>query len=303
MDSATEIKDLLVRNHIFSNVPEEMLIEIGHVAYKKNMPSQTIIFRQGDKGDSFYIINSGKVRVYRRSPEGIETELTVIGVGGYFGELALLTDKPRAGYAETMEDAELVVIPKNQFEKILKLYPQIASDFINQLSSWIAQGNIKLEKERKRQIWEQRISLFDYLIIVGLSLFLGIGLNITNPHGVRLIPQHSSLETVSAATLPYAKEKYGKGDAIFIDAMPVNFYNKEHIKGALNLPLSLFDIMYMLHFGGVEKEKELLVYGRTISRHYDKDVAQKLVLNGHNNVKILIDGLPAWKKNGNPVEP
>ena len=303
MDSATEIKNLLVRNHIFSNVPEEMLIEIGHVAFKKIMPSQTIIFRQGDKGDSFYIINSGKVRVYRRSPEGIETELTVIGVGGYFGELALLTDKPRAGYAETMEDTELVVIPKNQFEKILKIYPHIASDFINQLSSWIVQGNVKLEKERKRQIWEQRISVFDYLIIIGLSLFLGIGLNVTNPHGVRLIPQLSSLETDSTATLPYAKEKYRKGDAIFIDAMPVNFYNKEHIKGALNLPLSLFDIMYMLHFSGIEKEKELLVYGRTISRHYDQDVAQKLILNGHNNIKILIGGLPAWKKNGNPIEP
>jgi rhodanese-related sulfurtransferase len=303
MDSATEIKNLLVRNHIFSKVPEEMLIEIGHVAFKKIMPSQTIIFRQGDKGDSFYIINSGKVRVYRRSPEGIETELTVIGVGGYFGELALLTDKPRAGYAETMEDTELVVIPKNQFEKILKIYPHIASDFINQLSSWIVQGNVKLEKERKRQIWEQRISVFDYLIIIGLSLFLGIGLNVTNPHGVRLIPQLSSLETDSTATLPYAKEKYRKGDAIFIDAMPVNFYNKEHIKGALNLTLSLFDIMYMLHFSGIEKEKELLVYGRTISRHYDQDVAQKLILNGHNNIKILIGGLPAWKKNGNPIEP
>jgi CRP-like cAMP-binding protein/rhodanese-related sulfurtransferase len=303
MDSATEIKNLLVRNHIFNNVPEEMLIEIGHVAHKKIVPSQTIIFRQGDKGDSFYIISSGKVRVYRRSPEGIETELTVIGEGGYFGELALLTDKPRAGYAETMENTELVVIPKNQFEKILKIYPNIASDFINQLSRWIVQGNVKLEKERKRQIWEQRISVFDYLIIIGLSLFLGIGLNVTNPHGVRLIPQLSSFETFSTATLPYAKEKYRKGDAIFIDAMPVNFYNKEHIKGALNLPLSLFDIMYMLHFSGIEKEKELLVYGRTISRHYDKDVAQKLVLNGHNNIKILPGGLPAWKKNGNPIEP
>jgi rhodanese-related sulfurtransferase len=303
MDSATEIKNLLVRNHIFSNVPEEILTEVGHVAYIKIMPSQTIIFRQGDKGDSFYIINSGKVRVYRRSPEGIETELTVIGVGGFFGELALLTDKPRAGYAETMENTEIVVIPKDQFEKILTIYPHIASDFINQLSRWIAQGNVKLEKERKHQIWEQRISVFDYLIIIGLSLFLGIGLNVTNPHGVPLIPQLSSLETVSTATLPYAKEKYGKGDAIFVDAMPVNFYNKEHIKGALNLPMSLFDIMYMLHFSGIEKEKELLVYGRTISRHYDKDVAQKLVLNGHNNIKILTGGLPAWKENGNPIEP
>ena len=303
MDSSTEIKNLLVRNHIFSDVPEEILIETSHVAYKKTLSTQTIIFRQGDEGNNFYIINSGKVRVYRRSPEGIETELTVIGAGGYFGELALLTGNPCAGYVETTEDTELVVIPKNQFEKIIKMYPHVASDFIKQLSIWIAQCNVKLEKDRKRQIWAQRISVFDYLIVIGLSLFLGIGLNVTNPHGVRLIPQLSYPETVSTATLPYAIEKHRKGDALFIDAMPVNFYNKEHIKGALNLPLALFDIMYILHFSGIEKEKELLVYGRTISRRYDKDVVQKLILNGHSNIKILSDGLPTWKKNGYPIGP
>jgi len=302
VDSAIEIKNFLVRNPIFSNVPEEILVEIGRVTYKKIVPSQTIIFRQGDTGDSFYIINSGKVRVYRKSPDGIETGLTVIREGGYFGELALLTGNPRAGYAETMEKTEVIVIPKNQFDRILKEYPHIASYFINQLSRWILQTDAKLEKERERHIWAQRISVFDYIIILGLSLFLSIGLNATNPHGIRLIPQLSSPETVSTVTLSYATEKYRRGEAIFVDAMPVNFYNKEHIKGALNLPLPLFDIMYMLHFSGIEKGKELIVYGRTISRHYDKDVAQKLVLNGHNNIKILIDGLPAWKKNGNPIE-
>ena len=302
MDSAIEIKNILVRNPIFSDVPEDNLIDIGRVAYKKIMPPNTIIFRQGDTGDSFYIINSGKVRVYRRSPDGIETGLTVIREGGCFGELALLTGNPRAGYAETMEETEIIVVPKNQFDMILKEYPHIASYFINQLSSWIVQSDVKLEKERERQIWAQRISVFDYIIILGLSLFLGIGLNVTNPHGIRLIPQLSSPETVSTVSLSYATEKYRQGEAIFIDAMPVNFYNKEHIKGALNLPLPLFDIIYMLHFSGIDKGKELIVYGRTISRHYDKDVAQKLVLNGHNNIKILIDGLPAWEKNGNPIE-
>jgi len=303
MDSAIEIKNLLVRCNIFSNVPEEKLFEIGRIAHKKIIPSHTIIFSQGDTGDSFYIINSGEVRVYRRSPEGIETDLTVIREGCYFGELALLTGKPRAGYAETTEETELVVIPKYHFDRILKEYPHIASVFINQLSSWIVQGDIKLEKERERQIWGQRISVFDYIIIIGISLFLSIGLNFTNPNGIRLIPQFFSTETVSTVTLSYAIEKYRKGEAVFIDAMPVNFYNKEHIKGALSLPLSLFEIMYMLHLSGIEKEKELIIYGRTISRHYDKDVAQKLVLNGHKNIKILIDGLSAWKKNGNPLEP
>jgi len=303
LSDLTDIKNLLVRSHIFSNIPEEILVDIGRISYKKTFPAKNIIFSQGDKGDSLYIINKGKVRIYRRSLEGIETELTLLREGNYFGELALLTGKPRAGYAETMEETELIVINKDQFDKILKEHPQIASVFIDQLSSWIVQSDVKLEKEHERQILGQRISVFDYIIIIGLSLFLGIGLNVTNPHGITLIPQIYSPETLNTVTLSYAIEKYRKGDAVFIDAMPVNFYNKRHIKGATNLPLSLFDIMYMLNFSGIEKEKELIVYGRTISRYYDRDVAKKLVLNGHSNVKIIADGLPAWKKNGNPTEP
>ena len=96
--------------------------------------------------------------------------------------------------------------------------------------------------------------IFDYIIIIGLSLFLGIGLNGTNPHGIQLIPKLSFPETLSSASIPYAIEKYRKGDAIFIDAMPSQFYDKEHIKGALNLPSSLFDIMYMLNFSSIEKD-------------------------------------------------
>ncbi len=136
-----------------------------------------------------------------------------------------------------------------------------------------------------------------------MSLFLGIGLNFSNPHGIRLIPQFSPIETVGIVTPASIMKRYGTGEAILIDAMPVNFYNKEHIKSALNLPLALFDIMYILHFSGIAKEKELMVYGRTISRHYDEEVARKLLLNGHDNIRILQGGLSAWKKNGSPTEP
>jgi rhodanese-related sulfurtransferase len=303
MDSLIEIEDLLARNLIFRSIPEKGLHEIARIARRKIVPARTVIFRQGDPGDSLYILNSGAVRVYRKSSKDMETELAVLRAGSHFGELALLTGKPRAGYAETLEESELIVIPKDHLENILRDYPHISSVFIKQLSSWIIQSDVKLEEERERQAWGQRVSWFDYLIIAGLSLFLGIGLNFTNPHGIRLIPQLSSPETVSVVTPLSAIEKFRRGEAIFIDAMPANFYNKEHIKGALNLPLALFDIMYMLHFSGIEKEKELIVYGRTMSRHYDEDTAKKLVLNGHNNIKILQGGLAAWKKNGNPTEP
>jgi CRP-like cAMP-binding protein/rhodanese-related sulfurtransferase len=303
MDPAIEIKDHLAKSSIFSDIPHERLLQIAHIAEKKSVPADTIIFRQGDPGDSLYLINSGKVRVYRKNPESIETELTILGEGSYFGELALLTGKPRAGNAETIEPTELTVIPKNHFKSILREYPHISSELINQLSQWIVQSDVKLEEERERQERVQRVSIFDYIAVLVLSLVLGIGLNLTNPHGIKIMPLFSSSETFNTIALPAAFEKFNNREAVFIDAMPANFYNKEHIQGALNLPLALFDIMYMLHFSAVEKDREVILYGRTISRRYDEDVAKKLMLNGHQNIKILQNSLSAWKKNGYPTEP
>jgi rhodanese-related sulfurtransferase len=93
-----------------------------------------------------------------------------------------------------------------------------------------------------------------------------------------------------------------KGETLFVDAMPSNFYDKEHIPEAVNLPLAIFDIMYMMALSQEDKEKEIIVYGRTISKRYDEQLAAKLALRGHKNVRVLEGGLSAWKKKGYPVE-
>jgi 3-mercaptopyruvate sulfurtransferase SseA len=59
----------------------------------------------------------------------------------------------------------------------------------------------------------------------------------------------------------------------------------------------------MMELSEVNGEKEIILYGRTISRLYDEQVASKLILRGHKNTKVLEGGLSEWKKAGYPVEP
>ena len=59
--------------------------------------------------------------------------------------------------------------------------------------------------------------------------------------------------------------------------MPTSFYEKEHIPGAENIPLTIFDFIYDLTLADADKEKEIIVYGRSISRHYDEAVANKYI--------------------------
>jgi len=92
------------------------------------------------------------------------------------------------------------------------------------------------------------------------------------------------------------------GDTLIVDARPEGLYQRKHIQGAINVPLSFFDILYEEIFGGEEKAKKVIVYGGTVSKLYDWELADELLLKGHTDVKVLEGGTAAWEKAGYPVQ-
>jgi rhodanese-related sulfurtransferase len=97
-------------------------------------------------------------------------------------------------------------------------------------------------------------------------------------------------------------QDYRQGRAIIVDAMPANFYRQRHAKGAVNMPPALFDIVYLMKFSDEDKAREIVVYGNTISRPYDRETAAKLLLRGYSDVRIIEGGLKSWEARGYPVE-
>jgi CRP-like cAMP-binding protein/rhodanese-related sulfurtransferase len=288
---------------IFAEIPEDKLFEIAGAAEEKVAPANTTIVRQGDPGDSLYIINAGRVRVYRKSDEGVEVELAQLGPKESFGEMSLLTGQPRSAYVETLEETHLTVLRKDQFDRILGEHPHISARFIKILSSWLVRDELRLQREAERRAREPNLRLLDLLVILGLSTLFGLIFNLSNPNGIELIPEFWAHDPIPTVTLSVARVKHVEGKALFIDARPPNFFQQERIKAAINIPPSFFDFLYTLELGEVDKEKEIILYGRTISRMYDKQVARKLILLEHKNTKILQGGLNMWKKQGYPVEP
>jgi rhodanese-related sulfurtransferase len=69
------------------------------------------------------------------------------------------------------------------------------------------------------------------------------------------------------------------------------------------MPLALFDIVYLMTFDEEDKTRKIIVYGRTISKYFDLEVANKLVVNGYRNTRVLEGTLSDWEKKGYPVEP
>ena len=303
MATLDETKKRLSETAVFRDMPQEMLEEIARVVENRVLPARTRIFDRGDPGDSFWVIESGMVRVFRSDNEGVEITLSKLGPGQSFGEMALLTGEARSASVETLDETRALVLTKEQFDQVLKSHPEVSLTFIKQLSGWLKRDEQALETEARRLVAPPSMSWFDFVLLIGVSILFALVFNQTNPNGIPLFQKLPSKEAVATVPLSAAAEEYKKGDTVFLDAMPANFYEKEHIRGAVNMPLNLFEIVYMMTFGEQDKDKKIIVYGRTISKRYDLEVANKLVLRGYKNTRVMDGGLREWKKKGYPVEP
>src|SRR2546426_4630503 len=79
----------------------------------------TVIFRQGDFGDSMFVIERGRVRIVF-SFEGHAAEVAILEPGAFFGELSLLGGAARTASAEVIEDADLLVIRRDTFVMMMQ---------------------------------------------------------------------------------------------------------------------------------------------------------------------------------------
>ena len=77
------------------------------------------IFKEGDEGDVAYVVQSGEVEIIKVNDNNEEV-IGVIGVGGIFGEMALIDSKPRMAMARTSKSATIIVVTKQMFDEKMK---------------------------------------------------------------------------------------------------------------------------------------------------------------------------------------
>jgi len=275
-------------------------LKLEQVGKEVTIPRGVCVVRQGDPPVHFYVVTSGKLKVFRETHDGIRTDLTELGPGDYFGEVALITGKPRTASVEAAEESVLLEIGKEEFDSVLDQNPRLARQIIHSLAQWLVDGDQRLEKETVHQVKLRQISWFDYLLILGLSLVLGLVFNIYNDNQIPLVYSVHTAAGVEAIPLDKAKELFKDNQAVFVDARKANFYEKEHIKGSLNLPLLFFDLQYpMFQFTldqkQVPKDMPLVVYGGTTSRRFDIELANLLEGKNQRKIYILAGDYKGWK--------
>jgi CRP/FNR family cyclic AMP-dependent transcriptional regulator len=111
---------------LLRSVPAPDLERILAVSLLRTFRRGQIVFTGGDPGDTLIVVVSGRVKVVVRSADGGELTLTIIPAGGVFGELSIADSGPRSADAETLEESQLLLIPREMIQEICARVPSAA---------------------------------------------------------------------------------------------------------------------------------------------------------------------------------
>jgi len=128
------MRKILEKSQLFAGLDDASLAEIETATSKKQATRGEMLFYEGDPATSFFVVGSGKVKVFKLSPEGKEQILMIAKPGDTFAEAAIFNDGRFPAGAEAIEDSELLVVNRDRFLGLLGRNPNMAFSLIARLS-------------------------------------------------------------------------------------------------------------------------------------------------------------------------
>lgn len=122
---------LLGKCPLFADLTPPERERVAGIAYEKVFDRESLIFKEGELGDAFYLVVKGAVRISTDVPGVGEEALAVLKEGEGFGEMSLIDDAPRSASAIAHEDKVLLLaIYKRDFKALLEKDKEIASKLL-----------------------------------------------------------------------------------------------------------------------------------------------------------------------------
>jgi CRP/FNR family transcriptional regulator len=158
--------DLLRRCPLFAGLKEEDLKKIKAIASLKQVGKKEVLFSDGEEAKGFYVILSGKIKLYKISPEGKEQILHVVSAPDAFAEAALFLEGSYPAFAEALIDSQLLFFPKRDFIHLIERNPQLSINMIVSLSHFLRRFASLIEELSLKEV-SSRIA--KYLIDLSLK--------------------------------------------------------------------------------------------------------------------------------------
>ena len=130
---------------VFEPLSAEEIEEITWQNLNTKVAPGEVFYTPMDLCETLFVLQSGRVRIYRAPPEGRELTLAVIESGTVFGEMALTGQRLRASYAQAMEESEISAMCRADVERLVMDRPAVGLQLIHLLSGRLAAYEARME--------------------------------------------------------------------------------------------------------------------------------------------------------------
>ncbi len=159
--------DLLKRCPLFAGLKDEELKRIRAIANLKQVGKREILFSDGEEAKGFYVILSGKIKLYKISPEGKEQILHIVSAPDAFAEAALFLEGSYPAFAEALTESQLLFFPKRDFIQLIEKNPKLSINMIVSLSHFLRRFASLIEELSLKEVSSR---MAKYLIDLSIKL-------------------------------------------------------------------------------------------------------------------------------------
>ncbi len=137
---------------LFASLDDDAATELRKLLSEQNVASNTRLFRQGEKGDAMYLIESGRVRISIRDEDKNDVTLAELAQGDFFGEMSLIDGRQRSADARVIDDARLAVLSRDSFLAFVRTNPDVALEMLSALTDRLRRTDELLRSRVSRNV-------------------------------------------------------------------------------------------------------------------------------------------------------
>ena len=130
---------------LFADIDDAVLEQVCGSVRPLTLKAGELLFSQGDPGETLYLIESGRLKVYAQGPNEQEILLDIVSEGHVIGELALLDGKPRSASVLALEDSDLLALDREPFMAHLHQSAETAIRLLIHLAEMLRQRVLETE--------------------------------------------------------------------------------------------------------------------------------------------------------------
>ena len=147
-----DIQSVLSITPIFHGLDREHLEKLASIAMPRTLAKGQMVFFEGDEGDGFYTVSSGRVKIFKNSAEGKEQILHIIEPGEPFGEVAVFSGKSFPANAETLMKSELLFFSRQAFVRLITAYPSLSLNMLALLTQRLKRFATQVENLSLKEV-------------------------------------------------------------------------------------------------------------------------------------------------------